>query len=141
MDGSLYLIGGGGNLVSSYPTGPSNSITSSPAVADIDNDGKPEVAFGVTLYNEEEGEHVSGRAVIWEANHTYNSSLVEWGQSLNNIWNTNSYVDVDFDHVIFFDNCPFKYNPDQQDLDHDGRGDACDSIVGNASDINTTISN
>ena len=36
--------------------------------------------------------------------------------------------DSDGDGVAdIFDNCPKKYNPDQRDCDHDGKGDACDS--------------
>jgi DNA-binding beta-propeller fold protein YncE len=37
------------------------------------------------------------------------------------------YDDVDADGVIDErDNCPGVYNPDQSDMDRDGRGDACD---------------
>lgn len=39
-------------------------------------------------------------------------------------------VDFDADHVFNgFDNCPFIYNPVQDDMDHDGAGNACDIYV------------
>jgi hypothetical protein len=38
------------------------------------------------------------------------------------------FTDVDADDLIDFnDNCPFDYNPDQEDTDYDGVGDSCDN--------------
>ena len=137
------------NVTSGFPLEPvgdsaySRIQESTPTIADIDNDGKAELVIGAGYYTNRypKGYFNGGRLVVWETNKTYNSSLVEWGEYLNNIWNTNSYVDVDFDHVGILDNCPYKYNPSQQDLDNDTIGDACESVIGNLTDVNTTISN
>jgi hypothetical protein len=116
---------------------------SQPTVADIDGDGKMELVVGAAYYTERLplNAYAGGRVVAWKLNTTYNNSLVEWGQYGGNLYNTFSYVDVDFDKVLFKDNCPFKYNPDQKDLDNDSIGDKCDSVIGNITNINTTISN
>ena len=42
-------------------------------------------------------------------------------------------VDTDNDAIMdVADNCPFVFNPDQQDTDHDWIGDACDDLPGSA---------
>ncbi len=58
-----------------------------------------------------------------------------------------SLLDDDHDSVRDFeDNCPGAYNPHQDDLDRDGKGDACDTDidgdgVDNAADNCTTVQN
>ena len=42
-------------------------------------------------------------------------------------WETVSCIDTDTDgHNDDLDNCPNDYNPNQEDIDLDGMGDACD---------------
>lgn len=40
------------------------------------------------------------------------------------------FTDVDTDNIIDFgDNCPYDYDPDQEDTDEDGVGDTCDNCI------------
>ncbi len=114
---------------------------SAPLIADLDNDGDAELIALSAYFTDRWPEAVynGGTLVVWDLNSTYNSSLAEWPQYRGNIQNTNSYADVDFDKVLFRDNCPFKSNPSQQDLDNDSIGDACDSVIGNLTNVNVSF--
>jgi hypothetical protein len=57
---------------------------------------------------------------IWYIHHGEFWSIIEWG----------GVADSDADSVPdAWDNCPDDYNPDQADLDNDGVGDECDTVL------------
>lgn len=114
---------------------------SAPTIADIDKDGKVNIIVGSAYYTDRNplGAYSGGRVVIWDINASYDEKLIEWSQFGNNLHNTMAYAGNDFDGIVFSDNCPYAYNPDQNDSNGNSVGDACDRIDGNFSTINTTV--
>lgn len=97
--------------------------------------GAGQIVFERCHYGGEEGKtayfnefHIKGSTVNF-----YDSEGVKHEYSSNNSKIVIFPVDADLDGIPFvmdvdkqMDNCPFHYNPDQQDTDNNGIGDACD---------------
>lgn len=82
----------------------------------------------------------------------YDAVITAWGAVLDNIrWETvgsnlavrfdaRTGLDPDGDKLFTgLDNCPSNANPDQQDTDYDGVGDACDPVAGDPKVYMTAI--